>query len=142
MDSRGVGTSGRGSGHQIGLAELYELMQQWHNAAEDEDDRAALDESARELVWILEGWGLQGEARAIRSGSPSGASSCSSGTMPRKTRTTARRWMKARANWYGFSRGGDFRARLGPSDRARRVVRAHAAVAQCRGRRGRPRGAG
>lgn len=47
------------------MAELHELMQQWHSAAEDEDDRAALDESAREIVWILEAWGRADEAHAV-----------------------------------------------------------------------------
>ena len=45
------------------LAECFELMQQWHEQALEEDDRAVLDESARELVWILEGWGRTEEAR-------------------------------------------------------------------------------
>jgi len=47
------------------LAELHELMRQWHAAAEVYVDRDALDESARELVWILEGWGFGEEARSI-----------------------------------------------------------------------------
>jgi hypothetical protein len=47
------------------LAELYELMQQWHAAAKERNDRNAIDESARELVWILEGWGLNDEARLL-----------------------------------------------------------------------------
>jgi len=47
------------------MAELHELMAQWHSAAEDEDDRTALDESAREIVWILEAWGRGDEAHAI-----------------------------------------------------------------------------
>jgi hypothetical protein len=47
------------------IAELYELMQQWHAGAEAHDDRAVLDESARELVWILEGWGMAEEAHRI-----------------------------------------------------------------------------
>jgi hypothetical protein len=47
------------------IAELYELMQQWHSLAEDECDRAALDESAREIVWILEAWGRADEAQAL-----------------------------------------------------------------------------
>jgi hypothetical protein len=47
------------------MAELHDLMQQWHSAAEDEDDRAALDDSAREIVWILEAWGRGDEATAI-----------------------------------------------------------------------------
>src|SRR5262249_8656514 len=41
--------------HQQGrIAECYELMRQWHGAAEQRGDRRVLDESARELVWILE----------------------------------------------------------------------------------------
>jgi hypothetical protein len=47
------------------IAELHELMQQWHAAAETRDDRTVLDESARELVWILEGWGLAEEAQRL-----------------------------------------------------------------------------
>jgi hypothetical protein len=47
------------------IAELHELMQQWHSAAADEDDRAALDESAREQIWILETWGRAEEARSL-----------------------------------------------------------------------------
>ena len=47
------------------IAELYELMQQWHTGAESCDDRTVLDESARELVWILEGWGMADEAQRL-----------------------------------------------------------------------------
>jgi hypothetical protein len=47
------------------MAECYELMQQWHAAAEEQDDRAVLSESARELVWILEGWGRTEEAERL-----------------------------------------------------------------------------
>jgi hypothetical protein len=47
------------------IAELYELMEQWHTAARERDDRAALDESAREMVWILEGWGRMAEAHRL-----------------------------------------------------------------------------
>lgn len=47
------------------IAELYELMQEWHSLAEDEADRPALDESAREIVWILEAWGRSEEALAL-----------------------------------------------------------------------------
>lgn len=39
------------------LAECYELMEEWHTEAEECGDRAAIDESAREMVWILEAWG-------------------------------------------------------------------------------------
>lgn len=52
--------------HEQGrLAECFELMQQWHRAAEQEDDRAVLSESAREMVWILESWGRTAEAEQI-----------------------------------------------------------------------------
>jgi hypothetical protein len=47
------------------LAECYELMQQWHTAAEKIGDRAALEESAREMVWLLEGWGRLEDARRV-----------------------------------------------------------------------------
>jgi hypothetical protein len=47
------------------IAECYELMQQWHSAAEERGDRGALNESARELVWILEGWGRTEEAARL-----------------------------------------------------------------------------
>ncbi|HEY1341187.1 MAG TPA: toll/interleukin-1 receptor domain-containing protein [Bryobacteraceae bacterium] len=47
------------------IAELYDLMRQWYEAAELRGDRAALNESARELVWILEGWGRDEEARML-----------------------------------------------------------------------------
>jgi hypothetical protein len=47
------------------LAELYEVMQQWRAAAEERGERDAVDESAREMVWILEGWGLTEEARRM-----------------------------------------------------------------------------
>lgn len=44
------------------LAECYELMRQWHATAELRGDRRVLDESAREMVWILESWGRTEEA--------------------------------------------------------------------------------
>ena len=47
------------------IAECYELMQLWHAAAEERDDRKVLAESAGELVWILEGWGREEEARHL-----------------------------------------------------------------------------
>jgi hypothetical protein len=47
------------------IAELYELMWQWQSAAEDCEDRTVLNESARELVWILESWGRDEEARRL-----------------------------------------------------------------------------
>jgi TIR domain-containing protein len=45
------------------IAELFELMRQWHDFAELQNDRKALDEAARELVWIFEGWGMNEDAR-------------------------------------------------------------------------------
>jgi hypothetical protein len=47
------------------IAELHELMQAWHSAAADEEDRAGLDESAREQIWILETWGRADEAHSL-----------------------------------------------------------------------------
>jgi hypothetical protein len=47
------------------IAELFEMMEQWRTAAEARGDRPILDESLRELVWILEGWGRTGEARRL-----------------------------------------------------------------------------
>ena len=47
------------------IAEMYELMQQWHAAAEARGDLPTLDESSREMVWILEGWGRYDEARRL-----------------------------------------------------------------------------
>ena len=47
------------------MAECFELMQQWHAAAGEQDDRAVLSEAAREMVWILEGWGRNEEAEQI-----------------------------------------------------------------------------
>jgi hypothetical protein len=44
------------------IAECQEMMAQWHAQAEARDDRKALDEAARELVWILETWGRADEA--------------------------------------------------------------------------------
>ena len=44
------------------IAECEEMMALWHAAAEARGDRQALDESARELVWILESWGRSDEA--------------------------------------------------------------------------------
>jgi hypothetical protein len=49
---------GRRLAHDHGrLAECYELMEEWHAEAEECGDRAAMDEAAREMVWILEAWG-------------------------------------------------------------------------------------
>ena len=47
------------------IAEIYELMQQWRAAAESRGDRSVMDESSRETVWILEGWGRFDEARRL-----------------------------------------------------------------------------
>lgn len=47
------------------IAECYELMQQWHGAAEIRGDRKVLDESAREMVWILESWDRLEEAQRL-----------------------------------------------------------------------------
>ena len=47
------------------IAECYELMQQWHTIAGQHQDRKILDESAREMAWILEGWGRDHEALAL-----------------------------------------------------------------------------
>jgi hypothetical protein len=47
------------------IAELFEMVEQWRAAAEARGDRPILDESSRELVWILEGWGRTGEARRL-----------------------------------------------------------------------------
>jgi hypothetical protein len=47
------------------IAEMYELMRQWYAAAELRGDLRILDESSREMVWILEGWGRYDEARRL-----------------------------------------------------------------------------
>ncbi len=47
------------------IAEMYELMQQWFAAAELRGDLRILDESSREMVWILEGWGRYDDARRL-----------------------------------------------------------------------------
>ncbi len=47
------------------LAECFEMMQQWNALAEEQEDLAALDESAREMVWILDAWDRSEEARAL-----------------------------------------------------------------------------
>jgi hypothetical protein len=47
------------------IAECHELMRHWQIAAEEFEDRAAFEESAREIVWILEGWGRTEEARHL-----------------------------------------------------------------------------
>ena len=47
------------------IAECYELMKQWYAAAEEQGDLAVLDECARAMVWILEGWGRVVEAQRL-----------------------------------------------------------------------------
>jgi hypothetical protein len=47
------------------VAECYELMQQWQAEAELRGDRSVQEESAREMVWILESWGRVEEAQAL-----------------------------------------------------------------------------
>jgi hypothetical protein len=46
------------------VAESFELLQQWHALAEARQDRKVLEESARAMVWILEGWDRLEEARS------------------------------------------------------------------------------
>ncbi len=48
-------------------AESYELMRQWLEAAQRRNDLRVMDEASRELVWILEGWGMTAEARGFES---------------------------------------------------------------------------
>jgi hypothetical protein len=47
------------------IAECYELMSLWHAQAEARGDREALNEAAREMVWILESWGRTEEASRL-----------------------------------------------------------------------------
>ncbi|HKE22919.1 MAG TPA: TIR domain-containing protein [Bryobacteraceae bacterium] len=57
-DVSAAARQGRRLAHEQGrLAEGYELMEEWHAEAEEYSDRAAMDESAREMVWILQTWG-------------------------------------------------------------------------------------
>jgi hypothetical protein len=53
------------AGEQGRLAESFELLQKWHALAEACGDRRVLEESAREMVWILEGWDRLEEARRL-----------------------------------------------------------------------------
>lgn len=46
-------------------AESFELLGQWHALAEARGDRRILEESAREMVWILEGWDRLEDARRM-----------------------------------------------------------------------------
>lgn len=48
---------------ELRLAELLELMQQWHQLAESRHDRGVMDEAAREMMWILQEWGEVERAR-------------------------------------------------------------------------------
>ena len=50
---------------QFRLAECFEIMKQWRTMADEHDDRPAVDEASREIVWILDGWGRTEEARQI-----------------------------------------------------------------------------
>jgi hypothetical protein len=47
------------------IAECYEIVHCWHEAAQVIGDRTVLDESARELVWILLSWDRADEARDL-----------------------------------------------------------------------------
>jgi len=47
------------------LAESFELLGKWHDLAETRGDRRILEEAAREMVWILEGWDRLEEARRM-----------------------------------------------------------------------------
>jgi hypothetical protein len=53
------------AGEQGRVAESFELLQRWHELAEVRVDRRNLEESAREMVWILEGWDRFEEARRM-----------------------------------------------------------------------------
>ena len=50
---------------QFRMAECYEIMKQWRTMADENDDRPAVDEASREIVWILDAWGRTDEARQI-----------------------------------------------------------------------------
>lgn len=47
------------------IAELYELLLEWHTLADARGDRRILDESASEMVWVLESWGRFAEASRL-----------------------------------------------------------------------------
>jgi hypothetical protein len=53
------------AGEQGRLAESFELLERWHAMADARADRSILEESAREMVWILEGWDRLEEARRL-----------------------------------------------------------------------------
>lgn len=40
-------------------------MEQWQAAAETREDRGVQEESARGMVWILQGWGRHEEAQRL-----------------------------------------------------------------------------
>jgi hypothetical protein len=50
------------------FAECHELMERWHELAETHNDDTAQNEAAREIVWILEGWGRGDEAARLEYG--------------------------------------------------------------------------
>ncbi len=47
------------------LAEAFEVLDNWHAAAERKGDRRVLEDCAWEQIWILEHWGNDGEAREL-----------------------------------------------------------------------------
>lgn len=47
------------------LAEAFEMLQAWTQAAEKQGDRRVLEECAWEQIWILEHWGRDKEAREL-----------------------------------------------------------------------------
>ena len=53
------------SREQSRMAECCELMEHWRALAERHNDDTAQDEAARELVWVLEGWGRNEEAARV-----------------------------------------------------------------------------
>jgi hypothetical protein len=53
------------TGDEGRLAERFELLQQWHTLAEARSDRRILEESTREMVWMLQGWDRVEEARSL-----------------------------------------------------------------------------
>ena len=50
---------------QFRFAECFEIMNEWRTIAGENDDRPAVDEASREIVWILDGWGRTSEARQV-----------------------------------------------------------------------------
>lgn len=53
------------AGEQGRFAESFELLEKWHALAGAREDRRILEESAREMVWILKGWDRLEEARRL-----------------------------------------------------------------------------